>query len=271
MKALPEEQARHGEQEYLEELLKKPLPEIDPAVALALEASPFEPEDAVSRADIDRLCDPEPLDVESGWTIMPDRSIQIAVETAMPDLTPEMVDWWFDWHSRRSDRYRVWHPVAHFGNGFVPATSPGKKPSWGVVNFPDEDVGDGRMTITAEFQSPREFGFKDDYLEDPEVGTILCARVGDRWMTHTDMAHVFLREGDGLRLRSRFWVGLRVRPRLPGPLSVAEGPLQALASRSIVRGFAIPEGVAPGLARHCAEEYTNLNAVLPGLFERFSR
>jgi hypothetical protein len=43
------------------------------------------------------------------------------------------------------------------------------------------------------------------------------------------MAHVFLREGDALVLRSRFWLGAAICPYLPADL-------------------------APGLARHCAEE-----------------
>ncbi|HMW46479.1 MAG TPA: hypothetical protein PKD47_11385, partial [Solirubrobacterales bacterium] len=86
------------------------------------------------------------------------------------------------------------------------------------------------------------------------------------------MTQVYLavREGDGLRLRSHFWIGSRIRPRLPGPLAIAERPLESLASQSLVRGIAIPGAVGPGLARHCAEEYANLNQILPGLFERFA-
>lgn len=270
MKALREEQARPGEQEYLDGLLERPVAEPAPATAAAIGAGPIDPDEALDLERADRLCDPAPLDVETGWAVLPDRSVKIAVETPMPDLTPEMVEWWFDWHPRRNDRYRAWHPVAHFGNALVPAASPGKKPSWGVTNLVDEDVGDGRMKVRIDFSSPREFGFGDDYLDDPVVGTIICARAGDSRVSHTSMAHVFLREGDGLRLRSHFWIGSRIRPRLPGPLAIAERPLESLASQSLVRGIAIPGAVGPGLARHCAEEYANLNQILPGLFERFA-
>jgi hypothetical protein len=31
----------------------------------------------------------------------------------------------------------------------------------------------------------------------------------------------------------------------------------------------MPSGVAPALARHCAEEYGNLAALLPELYRRF--
>lgn len=271
MRSLPEERARSGESEYLARLLRKPLPKLPGEVKEQIDSGPFDPVHALSRSTPDRLCDPEPLAVETGWTRLPDKSVQVAVRTPLPDLTPEMVEWWFDWHPRRSDRYRAWHPEDHFGNGFSPPASPGLKPSWGAVNFPDEDVGDGRIRIRARFESPREFGFSDDYLDDPRVGTILCARVGDRWISHTDMAHVFLLEGAGLTLRSRFWIADRVRPQLPEPLAVAESPLEWIASRAVVRRFAVPDAVGHQLARHCAEEYTNLNRILPGLHERFAR
>jgi len=270
VKPRPEERALPGESKYLATLMIKPVAKASPATIESIEAGPFEPELALAFAEADRMCDPAPLEVESGWTVLTDGSVQVAVETPMPDLTAEMVEWWFDWHPRRRDRYRVWHPVAHYDNGIVPAEPPGHKPFWGSVNFPNEDVGDGPISVRIDFKSPREFGFADDYLEDPSVGTIVCGRVGDRWLTHTDMAHVYLRDGDGLRLRSRFWIGERIRPRLPGPASVAEGRIGSLLSRSLVRGPAIPDGVGPGLARHCAEEYANLNSILPGLFDRFA-
>ena len=269
VKPLPQEQPRPGESEYLKKLLRKPLPKVPAEVVEAIDSGPFDPVYALDRDHADRLCDPAPLAVENGWTRLPDKSVQIGVRTPMPDLTPEMVECWFDWHSRRDDRYRVWHPDAHFRNDFAPADSPGRKPSWGVINYPEEDVGDGRIRIRIRFESPREFGFSDDYLEDPLVGTILCARVGDRWVSHTDMAHVFLREKQGLVLRSRFWIARRVRPQLPQLISFAEGPLESVASRRIVRQLAIPDAVGHTLARHCAEEYTNLNEILPGLYERF--
>ncbi len=44
------------------------------------------------------------------------------------------------------------------------------------------------------------------------------------------MAHVFLRDGDGVVLRSRFWLGAVLRPDLPGALG-------ALGARAINRPF----------------------------------
>jgi hypothetical protein len=271
VRPLPEARPAPGEREYLQELLRTPAAAAGEEASAAIEAGPFDPALALPRADAERLCDPEPLEVETGWTVLLDGSVQVAASTPMPDLTPEMVDWWFDWHPRRSERYRVWHPTAHISNGLVRANPAGAKPSWGAVNLVEEDIGYGAIKARIEFMSPSAFGFDGDHLEGALVGTIICARAGDARVSHTDMAHVFLREGDGLRLRSRFWIGERVRPRLPGPLSPAEGPIESLISRRVVRRLAIPDSIGPGLTRHCVEEYSHLNLILPGLFERFGR
>lgn len=81
------------------------------------------------------------------------------------------------------------------------------------------------------------------------------------------MAHVFLRDGDGLVLRSHFWLGAAVRPYLPAALA---GPAAGLLNRRAFRDLALPRNLAPALARHCAEEYANLAALLPELYGRFA-
>lgn len=42
----------------------------------------------------------------------------------------------------------------------------------------------------------------------------------------------------------------------------------ALSSR-LVRAVAVPEGIGEAVARHGAEEYAQLNEILPGLYQRF--
>uniref|UniRef100_A0A6J6A0R8 Unannotated protein n=1 Tax=freshwater metagenome TaxID=449393 RepID=A0A6J6A0R8_9ZZZZ len=37
-----------------------------------------------------------------------------------------------------------------------------------------------------------------------------------------------------------------------------------------MRRRVLPEGLPEGLALHCAQEYTNIAALLPGLFRRFA-
>ncbi len=51
-------------------------------------------------------------------------------------------------------------------------------------------------------------------------------------------------------LRSHFWLGALIHP-------------------AFVRRLAMPKELPHALARHCAEEYANLGAILPELYERF--
>lgn len=253
-----------GLEPYLDHLLADPSPD-----QLAGVGAPFEPGAAVAFADKDRLLDPAPLAVESGWCRMPDGVGYVAMRTAMPDVTPEMVDWWFDWHPRRGERYRAWHPTAHFDNSLDPPAAEGAKPYWGATHHAVEDFGDGRVDARIEFLDPAEFGFSLAAVAGDAVGTIVCARVGDRISRHTLMAHVYLREGDGLVLRSNFWLGGEVGLRLPDRLGPVNGLLRPALNSKFLRHRLLKDSTIKALAIHCAEEYTNLAVILPPLYERF--
>lgn len=253
----------------LDAYLSRPMAAPDPAVLAAIEAGPVDPAEALPRDGIARLLDPAPLAVETGWCRLADGVRFVAVRTPMPAVTAEMVDWWFDWHARDPLRYRIWHPRDHTGNSLEPPATVGAKAHWGAVHHPVEDVGTGTVHARITFVAPSELGFGTDGLDDAAVGTIVCGWVGDdrRRARHSAMAHVFLRDGDGLVLRSHFWLGAAVRPYLPAPLA---GPAAALLNRRAFRDLSLPKGLAPALARHCAEEYANLAVLLPELHPRFS-
>jgi hypothetical protein len=77
---------------------------------------------------------------------------------------------------------------------------------------------------------------------------------------------VFLREGDGVLLRSHFWLGAALRPYAPAPLAALG---ERLLNRPTVRARAMPPRLPRALARHCAEEYANLSSLLGELYGRF--
>jgi len=227
--------------------LERPLTPPDEEAVAQAAAGPRDPSTALPLTDVDRLLDPTPLEVETGWWVLEDGTAQVAARTPMPGVSPEMVDWWFDWHPREAIRYRIWHPVAHFDNSLEAPAHPGAKPFWGAVHHP--------------------VGMSPEALAAAHVGTVLAAEVGDdrRHMRHSLMFHVFLRQGDGLLLRSRFWLGAAIRPY--GPAGTLLG---GLLNRRAVRRRTLPAAAPRALARHCVEEYANLAALLPELYERFS-
>ena len=144
----------------------------------------------------------------------------------------------------------------------------GAKAHWGAVHHPVEDVGTGTVHARIAFKRPTELGFSTDALDEPAVATVVCGEVGDdrRRVRHSAMAHVFLHDGDGVVLRSHFWLGALIRPYLPAPLA---GLGSRLLDNRRVRRLALPQGLPPVLARHCAEEYANLGSLLPELHGRF--
>ena len=248
--------------------LSRPLTQPAAETLEAIERGPIDPADALPRSGLDRLLDPAPLPAESGWCSLPDGVGYVAVRTRMPEVTGEMVDWWFDWHPRDPLRYRIWHPVDHHHNSVEEPARRGAKRHWGAVHHPVETIGGERVHARISFHPPSEMGMSGDVLDDPAVATIVCGYAGDdrRRVRHTPMAHVFLREPGGVVLRSRFWLGAALRPYLPAPLAAAAAPA---LNTGRIRRLAVPADAPAALARHCAEEYANLGALLPGLYSRF--
>ena len=202
----------------IDEYLARPLTPPDPAVLDAIERGPIDPRDAQPAGDPDVLLDPAVLPGECGWCALPDGCGYVAMRTEMPGVTGDMIDWWFDWHPRDPVRYRIWHPPAHESNSVELPAEPGAKPYWGTVHHPVEDVGVGTVHARIAFHPPEVLGFTAGALDRPDVAAIVGGFAGDdrRRMQHTKMIHVFLRTGDGVVLRSRFWLGAALRPYAPG-------------------------------------------------------
>jgi phloretin hydrolase len=112
--------------------LERPPSAVAPEVLEALDASPIDPADAVSREHLDRLLDPAPLAAETGWCRLEDGVSYVQVRTEMPGVTAEMVDWWFEWHPSPGVRYQLWYPGKHQDNRWTPGPGgPGRKLLWG--------------------------------------------------------------------------------------------------------------------------------------------
>lgn len=252
----------------LDDYLNRPNATVSQEVSSALSSGPIDPDDRLRVDELDRLLNPGYLAAENGFCTNPDGSGYVAVLTRMPGVTAQMIDWWFDWHPRDPMRYRIWFPAEHFDISFKPAATPGAKPFYDSIHHPVEDVGLGKSHIRIEFVDPRLFGFPVGDFDPAVCSTIICGYAGDdrRHVRHTRMCHFVRGVEGGVEMRSRFWIGNQITLYPSTPLL---WPINRMLNTAFVRSKAVPSRAPECLARHCAQEYANLAALLPELWQRY--
>ena len=203
------------------------------------------------------LCDPQ-LQTQAGFRRFPDGSYLVSMYCPMPEITPEMIEWWFWWHARADERYQVWFPGEHYGisydkknrDYFSQSSVPAFQPN---THYPTERIGGVRMPLRIDFVTPEQFGFSKKVMEKNQIPLIVCGHVGAfrGLVWHTEMAHIFKQTEDGLFLCSRFWIGKALR-------------------NPLLRKVILTEETARGMAEHCCVEYRNLAEILPDLYAKFA-
>lgn len=259
---------------YARYYYREPAP-VPGAVLDAINGGPIDPREALPFREIIRLQEPGYLPKETGWCAMPDNTRYAAVLTDMPGVTGDMLDWWFCWHALEPLRYRIWYPGSHTGNSvkdrarLEDESLPFRERYRNNPQYPVEDIGIGPDILSITFVPPRDFGFDESRFEEARVATIICAVVGSvtKKVTHTRMCHFVRTAAAGVEMRSRFWIGgnLRVN-RLP-----ERSPVNLIINTRLVRKLAIPRDTARQMALHCAQEYSNLAAILPELYRDYGR
>ena len=199
------------------------------------------------------------LQKEVGYTKLPNGDWLVAMTCPMPDVTPEMLDWWFWWHAQKSERYRVWFPGEHFAishakkdNAYF--ASPSLPPFQANTHDPVEKIGKLVLPLRIDFLSPEDFGFSRDVMDENGVARIVCGHVGAMYglVKHTEMAHILKKTDNGYVLISRFWLGHTLK-------------------NPVIRKAMLPADTAKGMAAHCCLEYRRLAQILPVLYEAYAK
>lgn len=240
-------------------------PEMAPLAAHireALRVGPVAAERLLALEEAPRLVASGYHDLENGFGFSPDGALHVAARTELPDVTPEMIDWWFGWHSEEPARYKLWHPRAHVhacwdrpeGNALR-----GPARYLNRVSFVDEYLGSRLTHLAIGFVPPARFGLPEASAE----ATFICARCGlaDTWLQGGALIHHVRSVPGGSEMRSRFWVaGKHARLERDGPWN------------SLLRAAARWVGPGPDDGRallvHCAQEMAHLGTFLPALFSR---
>jgi hypothetical protein len=256
----PDEKKKPYAKYFYKELAQ--IPEDDLAKVNAGPVDPARVTAIVKRSD---LMKPGYLDVETGYTLMPDGSGFAATLVKMPGVTPEMLDWWFNWHPLEGLRYALWCPVAHTDISVkVPARHmdssgvPLRERNYGSKHYPVEGFNvKGAERVRIEFFSPQDFGLDMGMFKEPGISRAYCANVIIDYLVDIPFNVFFhaVREVDGgVEYRSRYWVGHTMkagghamRVKTPMPFKMMD--------------------LARNNCLHSLTEYNNLASFLPQLYQ----
>lgn len=210
--------------------------------------------------EVDRLLDPTPLPIETGYERLADGVLHVAVRTDMHRCTGEMFEWWFRFRPN-TQQYVWWHPVDHFFSDWIDAQPDTHVGSTHVVEEKFGEIPPAKLSI--QFRDPTELFDAAAYREaraSKRVTAAVCARVGPGHEPPRDASgavlggrvlHMGRDTSWGCALRSHFFLG----QDLPG---IGLGAADVTA--------AIPDELGQALLTHCYNELTFLSRFLPSLY-----
>lgn len=164
----------------------QPMAPAAPEVIQPLDRGPVDHSAATPIQNRNDILNPGDLSTEIGYCRMPDGTGFVAMRTEMPQVTVEMLDWWFYWHGLEALRYKIWCPSEHYGAQVRPedlycqldTSHPLRERIWNTTDLVTENVGGGPTNIYISFQSPEAYGYEMDRFHAPNILTAVCANAG---------------------------------------------------------------------------------------------
>lgn len=215
-----------------------------------IEVVPFEQRNKFLAGEDKNFC-------QIGYGVSSDGTGFVCNETFMPNVTGEMLDWWFAWHSVGADlRYKIWDNEDHY---FARADNaayvcnpeiPVNQKTWGVNHYILEDIGNGASFLKLCFKSPKNFGYDEKLIGTAQCESLVCAIGAGECAA--DMTHKWFSVKGGVKFCSRFWIGF----------AEVDGKI----IKALPAGVKIPVEIARGLFAHNIKEFSNLAAILPEVY-----
>ncbi len=210
---------------------------------------------SISFEDKNLLLQHPELKMECGYDKLENGDYLVAMYCPMPEVTREMIEWWFWWHPQANERYEAWYPGEHTkisyakkdAHFYEQKTVPTFEPT---TQYPYESVGALTLPLAISFVSPASFGYAPELMKKSKVSITICGHVGafKGIIQNTEMSHIFFEESEGgLLAVSRFWLGARLKNKL-------------------LRKIFLTEKTAKDMATHACIEYRNFATKIPMMY-----
>lgn len=210
--------------------------------------------------DADRLLDPAPMALETGYERLSDGVLHVACRTDLHGCTGEMFEWWF--RSRPdTQQYVWWHPADHLYSAWEGGSADTHVGSTHIVEERFTDLPAEKALI--QFRDPTETFTPNAYAmarAERRISAAVCGRIGLSWETPRlpdgrllggRLLHIGRDTAWGCALRSHFYIGQDLPAAGKTPEEIAS---------------LVPERFAQALLQHCYNEFTFLSRFLPSLF-----
>lgn len=244
---------------YEKDMAKIPSEHLDIVNKGSIQAS-----DALSISKAKEILKEGHLDAEVGYCLMEDGTGFATTSVFMPNVTPEMIDWWFNWHPLESLRYMIWCPVGH--TGIRAKTPKAHKDLSGVplnlrnigkTHYPTEgfDVK-GASPIKISFYDLSVLDITNEVIATSSMKTfqIATCSVANLPIPINIFFHAVREVDGGIEFRSHYWLNYVVKN---GKYEKSKLPLPNDLKLALARNNCI----------HSLIEYNNLASFLPQLYK----
>lgn len=199
---------------------------------------------------------------EAGARRLPNGMIEVAAYTRMPNVTAEMVDWWFADYLQTTEHYKMWEPDAHVWMEWENKQS---GTVIGASHLVHEYVGGELQKLRIQFVDPKEVFGTAPELTGGDVA--ICAWPGllDEPLFIGKMCHFIHNTEFGCEMRSRFWLG-DVAGRSDNERVWSIKGL--IGNTYLMRRLLVNKSGGTDLMTHAMSEMGNLADFLPDLYAK---
>ncbi len=199
----------------------------------------------------------------TGFYPLPDGGVMVTSYLPAPNITGDMMYWWFAWHCLDDFRYTIWDPDDHYAISIDDAglaiekddSIPISQKTWGATHTaletlaPGQDQGHFRLM----FKNPADLGYDLSKLGTDECQFLITGNVVFEEANMPIHVSLLLKKVNGVNeIQERFWIGYHI----------IDGEGKCLLPPEVE----IPDDLCYGLLLHNIKEYGNLARMLPQLY-----